>query len=154
MLPSIFGESLFDEFFDEAQELEREAFDMSTEEENALYGKSARNIMKTDVKETDTGYKVDVDLPGFDKDQINVEFNDGYLCIQASKEVNKEEKQESGKYIRKERYSGNVMRSFYIGEDMNKDDIHAKYENGILELTFPKGKEKKVENTRRILIEG
>ena len=119
-----------------------------------LYGKRANQIMKTDVKETDTGYEVDIDLPGFKKEDVKAELHDGYLTISAAKNVNQDEKKEDGKYIRKERFSGNMSRSFYVGENITQEDIHAKYEDGILRLTVPKKEEKKVEQKNYINIEG
>ena len=119
-----------------------------------LYGNSANQIMNTDVKETDNGYEVDIDLPGFKKEDVKAELHDGYLTISAAKNVNNDEKKEDGKYIRKERFSGNMSRSFYVGDNITQEDIHAKYEDGILKLTVPKKEEKKVEEKNYINIEG
>ena len=110
--------------------------------------------MKTDVKETDTGYEVDIDLPGFKKDEINAKLEDGYLTISAAKGLDKDEKDKKGKYIRKERYAGSMSRSFYVGEGVTEDDIKAKYEDGILRLVVPKKAAKAVENKKYIAIEG
>ena len=111
--------------------------------------------MKTDVKETDSGYEVDIDLPGFKKDEINVQLDNGYLSISAAKGLDKEEKNKEGKYIRKERYAGAMSRSFYVGKDITEKDIHGKYENGILMLDIPKkAPEKKVEEKKFVTIEG
>ena len=106
------------------------------------------------MKETDKGYEVDIDLPGFKKEDVKAELHDGYLTISAAKNVNQNEKKEDGKYIRKERFSGNMSRSFYVGENITQEDIHAKYEDGILRLTVPKKEEKKVEQKNYINIEG
>ena len=145
LMPSIFGENLFnDDWMDFG----------FPEVDKALYGKHASNVMKTDVKETDTGYEVDIDLPGFKKDEINAQLDNGYLTISASKGLDKEEKDKKGKYIRKERYAGAMSRSFYVGEGITQEDIKAKYEDGILRLTVPKKEAKAVENKKYIAIEG
>lgn len=111
--------------------------------------------MKTDIKEKDKEYEVDIELPGYKKEDVKAELKDGYLTISAAKNVSTEDKKEDGKYIRKERFSGNVSRSFYVGEDMTQEDIHAKFEDGILKLTVPKKEAKKVEDKKSyITIEG
>ena len=150
MMPSIFGESLFDDDWMDFP-FEREFFG----KKNPLYGKHAKNMMKTDVRETENGYEVDIDLPGFKKDEINAKLENGYLTVSASKGLDKDEKDKEGKYIRQERYAGAMSRSFYVGEELTQEDIKAKYENGILKLTIPK-KEKKpvVEQDNHIAIEG
>ena len=111
--------------------------------------------MKTDVRETDDAYEVDIDLPGFKKDEVTAQLNDGYITISASKGLDKDEKdKKSGKYIRKERYAGSMSRSFYVGEDVTQDEISAKFENGILQLKVPKKANKAVEGKNYIAIEG
>mgnify|MGYP000883152647 CR=1 FL=1 len=111
MLPSIFGENLFDDFFDD------DFFRMPAwTGRDPLYGKRGKNLMKTDVRETDTSYELDVDLPGFKKDEINVDLQNGYLTIQASKGLDKDQKDQQGRYIRQERYAGACSRSFYVGD--------------------------------------
>ena len=106
LMPSIFGENLFNDDW----------MNFSFPEvDKELYGKHAGNVMKTDVRETDSGYEVDIDLPGFKKDEINAQLDNGYLTISASKGLDKEEKNKEGKYIRKERYAGAMSRSFYVG---------------------------------------
>ena len=145
LMPSIFGENLFnDDWMDFG----------FPEVDKALYGKHANNVMKTDVKETDTGYEVDIDLPGFKKDEINAQLDNGYLTINAAKGLDKDEKDKKGKYIRKERYAGAMSRSFYVGEGVTQEDIKAKYEDGILRLSVPKKEAKAVENKKYIAIEG
>mgnify|MGYP001535779518 FL=1 len=145
LMPSIFGENLFnDDWMDFG----------FPEVDKALYGKHANNVMKTDVKETDTGYVVDIDLPGFKKDEINAQLDNGYLTISAAKGLDKDEKDKKGKYIRKERYAGAMSRSFYVGEGVTQEDIKAKYEDGILRLSVPKKEAKAVENKKYIAIEG
>ena len=145
LMPSIFGENLFNDDW----------MNFSFPEvDKALYGKHAAHEMKTDVRETDSGYEVDIDLPGFKKDEIDVQLDNGYLSISAAKGLDKEEKDKEGKYIRKERYAGSMSRSFYVGDAITEDDIKAKYESGILRLSIPKKEAKQVETTKRIAIEG
>ena len=146
MLPSLFGESLFDRFFDDS--LEKEFFGTH----NPLYGKHAKNLMKTDVKDVNDHYEVAVDLPGFQKDEVNVELGNGYLTISAAKGLDKDQKDEEGHYIRQERYSGSCSRSFYVG-DIQPEDVHAKYEDGILKLTLPKADQKAIEHQNHIAIQ-
>ena len=148
LMPSIFGENLFDDWMDFP--FEREFFGRR----NPLYGKNAKNIMKTDVKETDSTYELDVDLPGFKKENISAQLEDGYLTITANKGLDKDEKDKDGKDIRQERYSGSCSRSFYVGEGVTQDEIHAKFEDGILKLSIPKKDAKAVEKKNYISIEG
>ena len=145
MMPSLFGRDIFDDFMDGF------AFpDVSKE----LYGKHAKNVMKTDVRELDNGYEIIVDLPGFKKDEIEVQLEDGYLTISAAKGLDKEEDDKNGKFLRRERYTGAMSRSFYIGEGFTVKDIKAKYENGILSLTVPKKAQPQVEEVQKVAIEG
>ena len=146
LMPSIFGENLFDEF---DNWMDASFHDV----DKALYGKHAKNMMKTDVKETEKGYEVDIDLPGFKKDEIQLELNDGYLTISAEKGLDKDE-DEKKHYLRRERYAGGMSRSFYIGEGITEEDIHAKYEYGILKLSIPKEQPKAVPEKHFISIEG
>lgn len=146
MLPSIFGENLLDEFFDEPWE--KNLFGAR----NPLYGKHAKNLMKTDVKETGDHYEVDIDLPGFQKDEISVELQNGYLTIQAAKGLDKEEQDKKGKYIRQERYAGACSRTFYVGEDVEPEDVTAKFENGILQLSIPKAAKKQLPKNTSVTI--
>lgn len=152
MLPSIFGENLFDDFFDDFGEFDRMMNRFNRETNKALYGRKARNLMKTDVRETGEGYELDVDLPGFKKDEVNVKLNDGYLTISAAKGLDKDDKDKKGNYIRRERYAGAMQRSFYVG-DIKGEDIRARFENGILSLTVPKAEVKKLESHNTIAIE-
>ena len=145
LMPSVFGRDIFDDFMDGF------AFPDVNKE---LYGKHAKNVMKTDVRELDNGYEIIVDLPGFKKDEIGVELENGYLNISASKGLDKDETDKKGKYIRQERYAGSMSRSFYVGEDLTEEDIHAKFENGILRLDVPKKEAKAVETKKRVAIEG
>lgn len=144
LMPSIFGENLFDDWMD---------FSFPSMEK-ALYGTQTKNVMKTDVKETDAGYELDIDLPGFKKEDVVAKLENGYLTIQASKGLNRDEKDEEGKYIRRERYSGSMSRSFYIGEGVKQEDVQAKFEDGILKLTVPKVDKAALEKKHYIAIEG
>ena len=148
MMPSIFGENLFDDFWDFP--FEREFFARPSYSNR----KNISNMMRTDVKETDNGYELDIDLPGFKKEDVQVKLDKGYLTIQAAKKSNQDEKDNNGKYIRQERYSGSCSRSFYVGENVTQDQIHAKFEDGILKLSLPKADQKKVEENKYISIEG
>lgn len=136
LMPSIFGENLFNDDW----------MDFSFPDvDKVLYGKHAKNVMKTDVKETDNSYEVDIDLPGFKKDEIEAKLENGYLTISAAKGLDKEEKEEkNGKYIRKERYSGAMSRSFYVGDELKQEDIKAKYEMVFLNFQFRRRSKRKL----------
>ena len=148
MLPAIFGEHLFDDFF-------ADPFGMmpAGRRSDPLYGKHAQNLMKTDVREKDNAYELDVDLPGFKKDEITVDLKDGYLTIGASKGLDKDQSDENGKYIRRERYAGVCSRSFYVGENVRPEEIGAKYEDGILRLSVPMAYLKELPVSTSIFIE-
>lgn len=122
--------------------------------DRALYGKHAQNMMKTDVKETDEGYEVDIDLPGFKKDEIQLELNNGYLTISTQKALEKDEKNKKGRMLRQERYAGMMQRSFYVGEHITEEDVKASYESGVLHLMIPKKDAPKVPEKKTIQIEG
>lgn len=148
MLPSIFRDNLFDDMFD---------FDDFDKEFNRmmrpLYGKHAQNMMKTDVRETDNSYELDIDLPGFKKDEIKVELDNGYLNISAAKGLDKDEEKKDGKYIRRERYAGSMNRTFYVGSQLTQQDIQAKFEDGILKISVPKKDVQQIEQNKYIAIE-
>ena len=153
LMPSIFGENLFDDFDSWFSDpVEKRFFG----KKNPLYGKHAKNLMKTDVRETKDSYEVDVDLPGFKKDEIKMELENGYLTISAAKGLDKDETdKETGKYIRRERYAGACQRSYYVGEDITEEDIKAEFKHGILKLFVPKKEAKPaVEEKKYITIEG
>ena len=132
MLPSIFGENMFDDFFSDPFGM------MVPQTRDALSGKHAKNLMKTDIRETEDSYELDVDLPGFKKDEVSIDLKDGYLTISAAKGLDKDEEDKKGKYIRQERYAGACSRSFYVGKGVEPEEIGAKFENGILEISVPK----------------
>ena len=152
--PSIFGENLFDDWMDDfpfGKDFERAMFPGK----NPLYGKHAKNMMKTDARETESEYEVDIDLPGFKKDEVTAELNDGYITTSAAKSLDKEKKdKKTGKYIRRERYAGSMSRSFYVGEGITQDEIAAKFEDGILQLKIPKKADRAVAGKNYIAIEG
>lgn len=148
MMPSVFGENLFDDWMNDA-------FDMDFfGRKNPLYGKNAKNMMKTDIRETDGSYELDIDLPGFKKDEVRVQLKNGYLTISAAKGLDKDEQDKKGNFIRRERYAGSMSRSFYVGNGVTENEIHAKYEDGILKLSIPKKDPKAVEEKGYIQIEG
>ena len=147
MLPSIFSENLFDDFFNDN-------FGMFPvwNERNPLYGKRTKNLMKTDVRETEDSYELDIDLPGFKKDEVTVDLKDGCLTISAAKGLDKDEQDKKGRYIRQERYAGACSRSFYVG-DVEPKDVSAKFEDGILRISMPKEPKKELPQSSAIAIE-
>lgn len=148
-LPALFGENLMDVFND----FDRDFFRGFWRPEQALYGKNAGHMMRTDVKETETGFEVDVDLPGFKKDEITLDLENGYLTVGASKALDEEHKNAKGRLIRQERYSGSMQRSFYVGEFVTEEEISAKFEDGVLRLTVPKKDAPKLPEKKTIRIE-
>ena len=147
LAPSIFEENFIDDLFGFPM---KEFDDM----ERKLYGRKANRMMKTDIREKDDNYEVSVDLPGFKKEEITVELDNGYLTISAAKGLDKDENKK-GKLIRQERYAGSMTRSFYIGDNVEKGDIEATYRHGVLTLTVPKkALEKKIPENNLIAIEG
>ena len=153
LMPSIFGEDLFDNFMKDFP-----FFDDNTESnvEKKLYGRRGKNLMKTDIKETEGGYELEMDLPGFTKDEIKVSLENGYMTISAAKGLDEDtQDKKSGKYIRRERYTGSCQRSFYVGEDVTEEDIKAEFKHGILKLFVPKKEAKPaVEQKKYVSIEG
>lgn len=149
-LPTVFGENLMDVFDD----FDRSFFRGFDNVDRALYGKHAQHMMKTDVKETDEGYEVDIDLPGFRKEDIRLELNGGYLTIATEKTLEKDHENGKGKMLRQERYAGVMQRSFYVGDELTEEDVKASYENGVLHITVPKKEARRTPQRRTILIEG
>ncbi len=152
MYPVLFGENLMD-MFDDMDAFERRMLHDFGRPEHVLYGKNAAHMMQTDVQETDEGYELDVNMPGLDKDEIQLDLNNGYLTITASKNLEKNH-EKKGRVIRQERYAGTMQRSFYVGGQIREEDIRAKYENGVLHLTVPKKETPAVPEKRVIAIEG
>ena len=148
MLPSIFGENLFDDWFDFPSLRELRNID------RRLYGRNASHEMKTDVKEHEDHYEVDIDLPGFKKDELNLRLENGYLTVSAAKGLDKDEKSKKGRIIRQERYAGAMERSFYVGEAITEEDVKAKFEDGVLRLCIPKKESQKLPEHKTIMIEG
>ena len=148
MLPSIFGENLFDDFFSDPFEMMA-----MPQGRSPLYGKHAKNMMKTDIRETESNYELDIDLPGFKKDEVHLELKDGYLSVEANKALDKDEKDDKGRYIRQERWSGSCSRSFFVGENVKPEDVSAKFEDGILKIALPKEEPKKLASSNLIAIE-
>ena len=146
LYPSIFGENLFDDFF--------RFPDIGRDVEKKLYGKHAAQVMKTDVHEHEDHYEIVIDLPGFKKDQINLELRDGYLNVSAAKGLDKDEKADKGRIIRQERYAGAMQRSFYVGEGVAEPDVKAKFEDGVLTVCVPKAQPEKKNDHKYIAIEG
>ena len=142
LLPSIFGESLLDDWMDFG------------DVERKLYGRHAANVMKTDVHEHDEGYELDIDLPGFKKDDIKLSLENGYLTVNATKNLDKDKKNLKGKIIRQERYAGSMQRSFYVGEELTETDVKARFEDGVLKLSLPKKEAEKIPEAKTIAIEG
>ena len=153
LMPSIFNDNIFDDwmndfpFFDD-QDMQRA--------EKKLYGRRGRNLMKTDIQEKDDCYELEMDLPGFKKDEIKVSLEDGVLTISAAKGLDQDEQEKkTGRYLRRERYAGACERSFYVGEDITQDEIKGEFKHGILRLTIPKKEEKPAVPEKKYLsIEG
>ena len=147
LMPSIFGESLFDDWFDD--------FDRQMQHmDRRLYGRNAKREMKTDVREKEDGYEIDMDLPGFKKDQVELSLENGYLTVTANKGFDKDEKDKQARMIRQERYAGSMQRSFYVGDNMTEEDVKARFEDGVLHLNLPKKDARKVPEKKTICIEG
>ena len=141
LMPSIFGENLLDDFFDMPR--------------FTAYGKTPTSIMHTDIKELENGFEIDMNLPGFKKEDVQAELKDGYLTINASTNSANDEKDKQGKFLRRERYSGSCSRSFYVGEDVTQEDIKAQFTDGVLKVSIPKKEAKPaVEESKYITIEG
>ena len=150
LVPSIFGENLFDDWFDFPEFPEFRNLDKA---ERKLYGRHANRLMKTDVHEHEDHYELDIDLPGFKKDEITIELNNGYLTVSAAKGLDEEENQK-GKLIRQERYTGSMQRSFYVGDAVTEEQVSAKFEHGVLKLSVPKQEQPKIPEKKTIMIEG
>ena len=149
LMPRVFGENLFDDDW--------MGFPFRDEfwgKKDPFYGDQGQALMKTDIRDANDHYELDVDLPGVKKEDIKLQLKDGYLTMAATHNADNDQKDENGKYIRRERYVGSVSRSFYVGDAVKEADIHAKYEDGILKLSIPKQDPKAIQNTGYIAIEG
>ncbi len=147
MLPSIFGERLLDDVFNDTF-ASMPAFGRH----DSLFGKNAKNLMKTDVRELENSYELDIDLPGFKKDEIRIELDNGYLTISAARALDKDEERKKGQYIRRERCSGECSRSFYVGDKLEPADVSARFADGILQISFPKAPAPKEPENKRVNI--
>ena len=148
LMPSIFGESLFDEFFNDD-------FLRPEPRSTRRYATPAASVMKTDIKETDNSFELDIDLPGYKKEDVNAELKDGYMTITAQKDSRNDQKDKEGNYIRRERFYGSCSRSFFVGKDITEEDIKARFEDGILKVSVPKKEAKEeVPQKKFIAIEG
>ena len=147
--PKLFNDDFFDDFMGFGFPELRHA-----DAGRRPFAKHANGLMKTDVRDKDGNYELDIELPGYKKDEINLSLENGYLVVGASKTVNDEEKDENGKLLRQERYSGAMQRSFYVGEGIDENDVKAKFEDGVLSLVFPKEKEPELPEKKTIAIEG
>ena len=150
LYPSLFGENLFDDLMD----FHFPTFRDFGEIDRKLYGKNAARLMKTDVHEKDDQYEIDIDLPGFKKDEITLTLEKGNLTVAASKGLDKDEKNDKGRVIRQERYAGSMQRSFFVGRNVTEDEIKARFEDGVLRLTVPKKEAPKIPEKKTIMIDG
>ena len=148
LFPRIFTENLFDDWMDDFNF--PKAFD---DVDRKLYGRHANREMLTDVKDSEDHYEIEIDLPGFKKEQIQIELNNGSLIISASKGLDEDEKDDKGKYVRQERYRGTMSRSFYVGDNITEEDIKASFADGVLKLTVPKKEAPKLPEKKTIMIE-
>ena len=151
MVPYMLHDALFDDWFQDDWDRDFDRMMQAADPRNT-FGKRSAHVMKTDVRETAAGYEMFVDLPGFKKEDVKLDLKNGYLTITASRSQDHDEQDNKGRYIRQERYSGSCSRSFYVG-DIQPEDIHAKYEDGILKLTLPKADQKAIEHQNRIAIQ-
>ena len=142
LMPSIFSRDFMDDLFDMPQRTYTKSY-------------SANGLMKTDIKESEEGFTVEMDLPGFCREDISAELKDGYLTVTATAkkaEENTSDKKE--KYVQKERFHATCNRSFYVGDNMKQEDIKAKFENGVLTLQVPKKEESPEEQTKKFITIG
>ncbi len=152
LMPGFFGESLFDELMDFPWEREHYTANTDNNRKNTAPAKNEKNLMRTDIRELEGSYELDMDLPGFKKEEIRIKLEKGYLMVSAAKTVDRDN-ENKGSYLRRERYVGSCSRSFYVGEEVRQDEIRARYENGILRLSIPKKDRRQVEQSKYISIE-
>lgn len=152
MMVPYFHDALLDDWFhdDWDRAFDRAFRDMSPRQ---VFGKRSANVMKTDVRETDAGYDVFIDLPGFKKEDVKLDLHNGYLTITANRDGSHDEQDQNGRYIRQERYTGSCARSFYVGEELKPEDVEARFENGILTLSLPKAEAKQLPEKKPTEIE-
>ena len=152
MVPYMFNDGFLDDLFDDKWERDFERA-LRRAEPKGMFGKHAANVMKTDVRESKDGYDVFVDLPGFKKEDVKLDLENGYLTITANRSEDLDEKDKEGHYIRQERCTGSCARSFYVGEELKPEDVTAKFENGILSLKLPKAEPAKLPEKKPTMIE-
>lgn len=143
MVPYMFHDALLDDWFQNDWDRDFDRMMQATDPRH-MFGKRSANVMKTDVRETENGYDVFVDLPGFKKEDVKLDLQNGYLTISANRSNDHDEKDNEGHYIRQERYTGSCARSFYVGEEIKPEDVKASFKDGILELSLPKAEAKKL----------
>ena len=143
MVPYMFHDALLDDWFQSDWDRDFDRM-MRASDPRHVFGKRSANVMKTDVRETETGYDMFVDLPGFKKEDVKLDLQNGYLTITASRNEDRDEKDDQGHYIRQERYTGSCARSFYVGDQIKPEDVKASFKDGILELSLPKAEAKKL----------
>lgn len=155
MFPRIFSDDLFDDFMSMPFDVDFDKLDKRLTKHNPIFGRREQNMMKTDIKEKDGNYVIDMDLPGCKKEDVALKLDNGYITISANRAVDKDEKDDNGSYIRRERYMGSCSRSFYVGTRVQESDIKAKFDSGILHIEVPTEKiNNQVEGKGYIAIEG
>ena len=152
MVPYMFHDALLDDWFQNDWDRDFDRMMQAADPRHA-FGKRSANVMKTDVRETENGYDVFVDLPGFKKEDVKLDLQNGYLTITANRSADHGEKDNEGRYIRQERYTGSCARSFYVGEELKTEDVKASFEDGILKLNLPKAEAKKLPEKQPTQIE-
>ena len=151
MFPALVNDTMFSDLFDDPFFEDWRNMERATARDVSM----PTGMMSTDVRETDNGYTVDIDMPGFKKDDISLDLQNGYLTVSARRDSSHEDKDDNGRWLRRERYAGSCSRSFYVGEDVKDSDIHASYKDGTLCLEMPKLKaQQQVEARHQIAIEG
>ena len=147
--PKLFNDDFFDDFMGFGFPELRHA-----DADRRPFAKHGNGLMKTDVRDKDGNYELDIELPGYKKDEITIELNNGYLTVSAAKGLDKDENDKKGKLIRQERYAGAMQRSFYVGENLTEEDIKAGFKHGVLSLQIPKKEAPQVPEKKTIMIEG
>ncbi len=143
LVPSLFNTNFVDAFFND-----------NFDHRPSMLKTSGSSLMNADIKEFKDHYEMELELPGYQKEDIHATLKDGYLTIDATREETHEEGEEAGTYLRRERYVGKIERTFYVGEDVKETDIKAGFENGILKVNIPKVEYKpEIEEAKNIFIE-
>lgn len=134
MMPKRNGFNIFDEVFNDP-----------------FFARKESKLMKTDIREKEGEYALDIDLPGFNKEDIKIDLTDGYLTVSASRTETTESKDKHNTYLHQERFMGECSRSYYVGENLKEEDIRANFKNGTLEIIFPKDEPKKIESEKKYI---